>query len=163
MRFHDKNSSGELFNYLFGTPMANLKNFLNQFSMQVPTQMISMVISVAAMLTYDWLLTAVMIAALLIAMLLNYQSRKKIRRLSGDLIKCESEASKFTDDILHGSSAVKMYAIEDEINTEFKEKLNDLKSKGITLSFTQWLEGTRYYACIPCRCVLLYLQRAYHR
>ena len=143
MRFHDKNSSGELFNYLFGTPMANLKNFLNQFSMQVPTQIISMVISVSAMLTYDWLLTAVMIVALTVAMLLNYHSRKKIRRLSGDLIKCESEASKFTDDILHGSSAVKMYAIEDEINTEFKEKLNDLKSKGITLSFTQWLENTK--------------------
>ena len=161
MRFHDKNSSGELFNYLFGTPMANLKNFLNQFSMQVPTQMISMVISVAAMLTYDWLLTAVMIAALSIAMLLNYHSRKKIRRLSGDLIKCESEASKFTDDILHGSSAVKMYAIEDEINTEFKEKLNDLKSKGITLSFTQWLEGTKPEFVQHAGIMLVYLVGAF--
>lgn len=161
MRFHDKNSSGELFNYLFGTPMANLKNFLNQFSMQVPTQIISMVISVSAMLTYDWLLTAVMIVALTVAMLLNYHSRKKIRRLSGDLIKCESEASKFTDDILHGSSAVKMYAIEDEINTEFKEKLNDLKSKGITLSFTQWLESTKPEFVQHAGIALVYLVGAF--
>ncbi|MDD6564762.1 MAG: ABC transporter ATP-binding protein [Clostridiales bacterium] len=161
MRFHDKNSSGELFNYIFGSPMSNLKNFLNQFSMQVPTQVISMVISVSAMLTYDWLLTVVMVVSLTLAMFLNFHSRKKIRRLSGDLLKCESEASKFTDDVLHGNSAVKMYAIEDEINTSFKERLSDLKTKGITLSFTQWLESTKPEFVQHAGIMLVYLVGAF--
>ena len=33
MRFYDNTSSGELFNYIMGSPMANLKNFLQQFAM----------------------------------------------------------------------------------------------------------------------------------
>ena len=143
MRFHDKNSAGELFNYIFGTPMNNLKTFLNQFSMMVPFQTISMIISVCAMLTYDWLLTVVMVSSLTIAMILNYHSRKKIRSLSSSLLKSESEASKYVDDIIHGNSAVKMYAIEDEINVNFENRLEDLKTKGIKLSFTQWLESTK--------------------
>ncbi len=143
MKFHDKNSSGELFNYIFGTPMGNLKNFLNQFSMYAPNQIVSMVITVAAMVTYDWLLTVVMIGSLSIAISLNFHSRKKIRRLSGELLKCESEASKYTDDVLHGNSAVKLYAIEDKVNNELETKLSDLKIKGINLSFTQWLESTK--------------------
>ena len=54
-----------------------------------------------------------------------------------------------------------MYAIEDEINTEFKEKLNDLKSKGITLSFTQWLEGTKPEFVQHAGIMLVYLVGAF--
>lgn len=161
MRFHDKNSAGELFNYIFGTPMANLKNFLNQFSMNVPFQTISMVISVCAMLTYDWLLTIVMVVSLTIAMLLNFHSKKKIRRLSTSLLKSESEASKYVDDIIHGNSAVKMYAIEDEINSTFENRLEDLKKKGIKLSFTQWLESTKPEFIQHTGIMLVYLVGAF--
>ncbi len=161
MRFHDKNSSGELFNYIFGTPMSNLKGFLSQFAMHVPYQFVSMVISVAAMMSYDWILTLVMVVSLSVATILNTYSRKKIRRLSGELLSSESEASKYIGDILHGNSAVKMYAIEDEINTTFEEQLKDLRLKGIKVSFTQWLESAKPELTQHIGIMLVYLIGAF--
>lgn len=140
MRFYDKNSSGELFNYIMGTPMTNLKTFLTQFSLSVPHQIMSMIISVCALITYDWLLTIVMVLSLGTAVLFNRHSRKKIRKLSGELLQSESEASKYIGDVLHGNVAVKLYAIENEVNTSFESRLKDLKNKGIKLSFSQWVE-----------------------
>lgn len=161
MRFHDKNSSGELFNYIFGTPMANLKDFLSQFAIGVPYRIVSVAVAVAAMLTYDWLLTIVMVIALSVAIILNHISQKKIHNLSGALMQSESEASKYIDDVLHGNSAVKMYAIESEINTSVESKLDDLKNKGVKLSFTKWLEGIKPELVQEAGIVLVYFVGAY--
>lgn len=143
MRFFDKTSSGELFNYIMGSPIANLKNFLSQFAMSVPYQSVALVISLAAMFSYDWLLTLVMLGIVLVSAAFNYFSRKRIRNLSGDMLKSESEASKYIDDVLHGSRAIKMYAIEDNIHANFERQIDALKNKGILLSFTQWKEGAK--------------------
>lgn len=140
MRFYDKNSSGELFNYIMGTPMSNLKNFLHNFSLGLPHQLVSMVISLCAMLTYDWMLTLIMLVSIVLAVLVNKHSRKKIRKNSGELLQSESEASKYIGDMLHGNVAVKLYAIENEVNTTFEGRLKDLQKKGIKLSFSTWLE-----------------------
>lgn len=143
MRFFDRTSSGELFNYIMGSPIANLKNFLSQFAMSVPYQSVALVISLIAMLSYDWLLTFVMLGIVIISAAFNYFSRKRIRRLSGDMLKSESEASKYIDDMLHGSRAIKMYAIEDNIHANFEKYIDTLKNKGILLSFTQWKESAK--------------------
>lgn len=143
MRFYDNTSSGELFNYIMGSPMANLKNFLQQFALNIPYQSIALVISVCAMVSYDWLLTIVMICSLLVCLAFNMHSRKKVRHLSGELLKSESEASKYINDMIHGSNAIKMYAIEDEIHNNFENYVRELKNKGVKLSFTQWLEQAK--------------------
>lgn len=143
MRFYDNTSSGELFNYIMGSPIANLKNFLQQFALNVPYQTVALLISLSAMLSYDWLLTVVLLVIVTIAITLNYFSRKKIKILSTDLLKSESEASKYIDDMLHGSRAIKMYAIEDNVHENFEKYVSALKSKGIKLSFNQWLEGVK--------------------
>ncbi len=143
MRFYDKTSSGELFNYIMGSPIANLKNFLYQFAMYVPIQSVSLVVSLVAMLSYDWLLTLVMVLIISASCAFNFFSRKRIRTLSGDLLRSESEASKYIDDMLHGSSAIKMYAIEDDIHASFEQRLDALKNKGIRLTYTQWKEGAK--------------------
>lgn len=143
MRFYDKTSSGELFNFIMGTPMNNLKNFLNQFALGVPYQLVALIISLAAMLTYDWLLTVVMLVVLVLAVYLNYRSRSKIKRMAGDLLKSESEASKYIDDILHGSGAVKMYAIEEQVDDKFKTYIDSLREKGESLSFNQWVANAK--------------------
>ena len=45
MRFYDRNSSGELYNYIMGSPMGNIKAYLNSMIMSVPYQAVSLVIS----------------------------------------------------------------------------------------------------------------------
>ena len=143
MRFYDKTSSGEIFNYIMGSPVANLKNFLLQFTLSIPYQSVSLVISLCAMLSYDWLLTLVMLVVIIISILLNNHSKKKIKKLSGELLKSESEASKYINDIIHGSNAIKMYAIEDEIHNNFEGHILNLRNKGIQLTFTQWVENAK--------------------
>jgi ABC-type multidrug transport system fused ATPase/permease subunit len=143
MRFYDKMSSGELFNYIMGSPVSNLKNFLQQFALNIPYQSIALIISVCAMVSYDWLLTIVMVAALLVCLAFNIHSRKKIRRISGELLKTESEASKYINDMIHGNNAIKMYAIEDEIHYNFDSYVTALKNNGVKLSFTQWIEQSK--------------------
>ncbi len=51
MRFYDNTSSGELFNYIMGTPMNNIKEFLSQFSSATPMYIVSLFVSVTAMLS----------------------------------------------------------------------------------------------------------------
>lgn len=143
MKFYDKASTGELFNYIMGSPMANLKLFLSQFILTIPNQSIAFVISVIALLSYDWLLTLVMMIFMIISIALNMHSRKKIRRLSGELLKSESEASKYINDMIHGSNAIKMYAVEDKIHNDFEGHIRDLRNKGIKLTFTQWTEAAK--------------------
>lgn len=143
MRFYDKTSSGELFNYIMGTPMNNLKNFLNQVALGLPQQLVALAISLAAMLNYDWLLTVVMLVVLMVSVYLNYRSRYKIKQMSGDLLKSESEASKYIDDVLHGNGAVKMYAIEEQVDHKFKSYIDLLRSKGENLAFSQWVANAK--------------------
>lgn len=143
LRFYENTSSGELFNYIMGTPMANLKNFLQQFALGVPYQTVSAIISLIAMISYDWVLTVVMLLVILCSIYLNHHSRKKVHVMASNLLKIESEASKYIDDVLHGDRAIKMYAIEDDIYANFEDSLGKLKKSGVQLSFKQWVENAK--------------------
>ncbi len=143
MRFYDKTSSGEMFNYLMGTPMTNLKNFLLQFALNIPHQVVSLAIAVAAMVSYDWLLTLIMLVGVVVCVLINRQSKKKLSVISKELLKSESEASKYIDNMIHGSRAIKMYAIENDISMNFKRYIHSLREKGVRLSFSQWLGAAK--------------------
>lgn len=161
MRFYDKTSSGELFNYLMGTPMANLKNFLLQFSLNIPHQVVSLIIAVAAMLSYDWLLTLIMLVCVIICIIINRFSKRKLRGISKDLLKSESEASKYIDNMIHGSRAIKMYAIEDDISLNFERYIHRLKEKGVKLSFSQWVGSAKgEFAQFTCNAII-YVVGAY--
>lgn len=143
LRFYENTSSGELFNYIMGTPMANLKNFLQQFALGVPYQTVSAMISLIAMLSYDWILTLVMLGIILLSIYLNHHSKKKVHVMASSLLKIESEASKYIDDVLHGDRAIKMYAIEDDVYANFEDSLGKLKKSGVQLSFKQWVENAK--------------------
>jgi len=141
MAFYERHSSGELFNYIMGSPMNNLKNFLQQMAINVPYQMVSLIISLGAMFYFDWLLTLVLICIVGITVMINYYSRFKIKRLSKDYLQVESNASRYISDVLQGIRAVKLYAIENDTYSNFENYTAEMREKGIKLSFAQMLEG----------------------
>lgn len=138
MRFYDNTSSGELFNYIMGTPMNNIKEFLSQFSSTTPMYIVSLFVSITAMLSYDWLLTVIMLVGIILCIFINIFERKKLKSKSVELLKSESEASKYIDDMLHGTRAIKMYAIEDNVISGFTEHIGELKEKGARLNYAKW-------------------------
>lgn len=143
MRFYDTSSAGELFSYIMGTPMASIKSFLGQFALNVPALLVAMVVALVTMLSYDWLLAVVMTAGILVCVVINVTSSPKIRRQSSELIKSESEAGKYIDNMIHGSGAIKMYAIESDVSSKFSERIGELRNKGVKLTFSQWVSGAK--------------------
>lgn len=140
MRFYDKNSSGELYNYIMGSPMANIKNFLTSVVQSVPYQAVSLAISLTALFSYSWKLTVLTLVTSVVMTLLYRSSRQKVRRASREYLSAENEASQYISDMLHGSEAVKMYSIEDITVKRFEEQIDTLRKRGIQYNITSFLE-----------------------
>ena len=141
--FYETQSTGELTNYIMGSPMNNIKLFLDQMIVAVPFQVMSMAVSLAALLYYDWRLTLVLLAVSLTMMVLNYFSRRKIRSITHEYLKTESTASKYITDMIHGMGAIRLYAVEDKTYDKFRDYAEDMKKKGVKLTFSKFIENCR--------------------
>ena len=143
MKFYQSVSAGELFNCILGSPMNNIKAYMNAIFMSVPYQIVAFVISLSALIFYDWLLTLILLATTIFMALLNKYARQKMRRLSHDYIKSESEASKYLTDTLNGIDAVELYSIEENTLANFQSKLGTMYEKGVTMAFSQHKEAAK--------------------
>ena len=110
MSFYDKTASGELFNCIMGSPLNNIKTFLQQCVINIPYQSISFIISLTALFTYDALLTGILLIIAVVMVILNHISRKKVKKIAREYISTENEASKYINDMLHGLEATKIYS-----------------------------------------------------
>ncbi len=140
LRFYDKNSSGELYNYIMGSPMNNIKSYLHSMVQMVPYQAVSLVISLVALLSYSWKLTVLLLITAVVMALLSRHSRKRIRRETQSFLQAEKETSHYITDILHGSEAIKMYSIEDAAVERFEGHIDKLKDRGIRYTTALFLE-----------------------
>ncbi|MBQ4518966.1 MAG: ABC transporter ATP-binding protein [Clostridia bacterium] len=143
MRFHERMSAGELYNSLMGTPIVNIRTYLQQVILNIPYQSVSFVISLSALFTYDWLLTLVLLLVAIIMVLFNYFSRKKIRRISSEFIQEETKTSKYITDVLHGMDAIKIYSIEDDIFKTFNDYVAKIRNEGIRLTYSQYVASVK--------------------
>lgn len=126
LRFHSDVSVGELHNCLNGTPISNIRTYLQSVILQVPHQLVAMVISLVALFGYDWVMTLVLLCTAFLMALLNFFARKKIRRMSAEQIQVEKEANHFLVDTLGGMEAVKIYGVEDSFQSKFDHTLKDV-------------------------------------
>ncbi len=143
MKFYQSTSAGELYNCILGSPMNNIKAYMSSIFMAVPYQIVAFVISLSALIFYDWLLTVILLATTLTMALLNKYARRKMRLLSRDYIKSESEASKYLTDTLNGIDAVELYSIEENTLSDFQGKLGTMYEKGVTMAFSQHKEAAK--------------------
>ena len=141
--FYNDHSSGELFNYIAGSPISNISNYLQTFTISIPYQLVSLVISLSALIYYDWLLTSVLLILCAVCVGFNQRSRKKVRRFAKDFMETEAASGKYIMDMLHGNRAVRMYAIENKVYENFSDQVNLLREKGIRLSFRMYLENMK--------------------
>jgi ABC-type multidrug transport system fused ATPase/permease subunit len=139
-RFHDQVSSGELFNYIMGSPVNSLKMFLNQFCMNVPHQIISWLLSVTLLATFNWRMTIITVIVVVVVVRLNYRSRIRMRDVSADFMKTESNASRYIADMFRGSRAVKTYTMEDSVNHLFNHQIMQIRDQGYRMATRQQIE-----------------------
>lgn len=143
MRFRDKNSAGELYNYIMGTPMASIKTYLTSVVQTVPWQVVSLIISTVALLSHSFKLTALVLVTAGVMALINRRARAKVRRASYEHMTAEKESSKTVTDMLNGGEAIKLYSIEDATIKSFQGSMDHLKNANIHFSMSSWLAGVK--------------------
>ncbi|MBF0246263.1 MAG: ABC transporter ATP-binding protein, partial [Planctomycetes bacterium] len=139
-RFHDTVSSGELFNYIMGSPMQSLKTFLQMGAMNLPFQIVSGCVALGTLASFNLVMTAISLTIIVIIVMLNRRSHFVMRELSSQFMKTESAASRYIADILQGSRAVKIYAMEESVTSSFERQIDCIREQGENLAKRQQLE-----------------------
>ncbi len=139
-RFHDQVSSGELFNYIMGSPLTSLKTFLQQFLMIVPYQSVSWVIALGALASFDWMMTLILLASVSLILIVNLRSRRTMRAMSTTFMQEESNVSKYVADMLRGTREIQIHAIEDKVSESFDHQIHRIRHQSEKLTLRRQLE-----------------------
>jgi len=120
LRFHVRHQSGELFSFLFGTPLTQVQTYFHQLTMMGPHCAFSAITTLVVVLFWDPFLTAVMFVALAASTFVMARSRDRVKTLSHDYQERERQVSGKVADLIRGSRHVQLYAIEEDIIGQFR-------------------------------------------
>ena len=150
LRFHMKRSSGELFSYLFGTPLQNIIQFYQHCAGGLAGSFTVIASAVGILVWTDWTLTAIMSLTVCSQVVMMDRARRVSRRLHLDYQKHEATVTGGVADILRGNRAVKLHAMESAVEGEFGEQMRliSLKSyeRDILTHFAWMKQETISYA-----------------
>jgi ABC-type multidrug transport system fused ATPase/permease subunit len=121
LRFHGEHSSGELFSYLFGTPLGNLMQFFQHVSVLVPGSVVTVLSTLGTMWFWDPYVGALLTLTSGCSVLMMTHSRRRLQRIHKDFQSVEGDVSGWVADLLRGSKAIKLYAMEDYVLEDFEE------------------------------------------
>jgi ABC-type multidrug transport system fused ATPase/permease subunit len=122
LRFHGSHSSGELFSYLFGTPLASLMQFFQHTSVLVPGSAVNVLWTLTVLWLWDPAIGLLLTSTCVCSVLLMMRSRRRLQRISKDFQNAEGDVSGWVADLLRGSKAVKLYAMEAHVLQDFEEQ-----------------------------------------
>ena len=120
LRFHGQHPSGELFNYLFGAPLGQVIQFYQHTSLSVPGSIFTLISTLLLLGLWDPVLTAVLFFTALTSVLIMNQARRRVREINREYQAAEGRVAGHTTDLLRGSRAVKIYAMEQYVAEAFE-------------------------------------------
>ena len=164
LRFHGEHTSGELFSYLFGSPLRAVLDFFHHTTMNVPGSVVAVVSTMAVFLVWDRVLAAVLFATALFSVIMMLRARRRMQRIQSDFQAVEGGVSGRVADLLRGNKAVKLHAMEAQVARRFEEEADAIREKSYrrdVLSHVEWIkqEGLGYvcYAVLMAACTWRYL------
>ncbi len=129
LRFHGKHSSGELFTYVMGSPLAEVSSFYHTLAMQVPNALCLFLSSVLILGAWDKGMTAILVVSVILTVISSNSGQNKLRALMEDFQDTESKVIGRVADIFRGNRDVKMYAIEEKMSDTFYQTADVLRQK----------------------------------
>ena len=129
LRFHMRRSSGELFSYLFGSPLQNVIQFYQHCASGLAGAFTTIGSAVGILVWTDWTLTAVMLLTVCLQVFMMDLARRVSRKLHLDYQKCEAAVTGTVADTLRGTRAVKLHAMERTVEGEFGEQMQMIARK----------------------------------
>jgi ABC-type multidrug transport system fused ATPase/permease subunit len=159
LRFHGTHTSGELFSYLFGSPLRAVMDFFHHTTMAVPGAIMSVVITIVIFSLWDWVLAVVLMGTALFSVQMMLRARRRVERIQRDFQAVEGSVSGRVADLLRGNKAVKLHAMESEVSESFELEADTIRVKSYrrdVLSHVEWIkqEGLSYvcYALLMAVC-----------
>jgi ABC-type multidrug transport system fused ATPase/permease subunit len=151
LRFHGQHPSGELFSYLFGTPLANVMLFFQHASVFGPGSVVTVLWTLTVLWTWDPVIGGLLTFTSLCSVLLMVHSRRRVQRIHKDFQSIEGDVSGWVADLLRGNKAVKLYAMEAQVLEDFEEHALFIGKKSYerdVLSHIEWMKQEGFsYAC----------------
>ena len=129
LRFHMKRSSGELFSYLFGSPLNNIVQFYQHCSNSLAGALTTIVSALSMLLWIDWVLTLILTLTVYVQIHMMEMARRAARKIFMDYQKLESLVSGTVADLLRGTRTVKLHAMENTVQGEFGNQMRLISSK----------------------------------
>lgn len=164
LRFHGTHTSGELFSYLFGSPLRAVMDFFHHTTMMVPGAIMSVVITLVIFFTWDWVLALILSATAFFSVQMMLRARRRMERIQRDFQAVEGDVSGRVADLLRGNKAVKLHAMEAEVARDFEVEADTIRVKSYrrdVLSHVEWIkqEGLGYvcYVALMAGCAWRYL------
>jgi ABC-type multidrug transport system fused ATPase/permease subunit len=122
LRFHGEHSSGELFSFLFGTPLANVMQFFQHTSLLVPGALVTVPWTLVQLWIWDRPIGVLLTLTSSCSVFFMIHSRRQMQRLQRDFQAAEGDVSGHVADLLRGSKAVKLYAMEAHVIEDFERQ-----------------------------------------
>lgn len=164
LRFHGDHPSGELFSYLFGTPLGNVMGFFQHTSMSVPGAIITVLTTLTLFWKWDWAIASVMMLTSFTSVTMMLRAREKMQKINTEFQSAEGDVSGRVADLLRGNKAVKLYAMEEHVASDFDRQALVIGRKSYerdVLSHIEYMkqEGFTYfcYAALLAACTWRYL------
>ena len=129
LRFHMQRSSGELFSYLFGSPLNNIVGFYQHCSSGLAGAVTTIASAVGMLLLTDWALTTIMALTVTLQVIMMDSFRRANRKIHLDFQTLESTVTGTVADLLRGNRAVKLYAMEQSVEGEFGQQIQLISNK----------------------------------
>ncbi len=165
LRFHTKKSSGELFSYLFGSPLQSIISFLNFVTNTVPYSVFTLVTTLALVGSWNLIMTGILFVCLIANLYLSRRAGNKIKVLQKEFQEYESSVSGETADMLRGTRLIKMMGLEDKVSETFTYKAEQLANRSFRLLITNRFESMKveglgyiFYAMLAWVGTLLFLE-----
>ena len=126
LRFHVRHQSGELFSYLFGTPLTQVQTYFQQLTMMGPHCAFSAVTTLAVVLFWDPVMSLVMFFSVGLSTIMMGFSKQRVKTLSADYQERERHVSGRVADLIRGTRHVKLYAIEEDVVRQFHSEADSI-------------------------------------
>ncbi len=164
LRFHGEHPSGELFSYLFGTPLNNVMQFFQHTSMSVPGGIVTVLTTLAMFWRWDWLVASVLLSTSFASVALMIRARERMQKINREFQSTEGDISGRVADVLRGNKAVKLYAMEAQVEQDFDRQALVIGRKSYerdVLSHIEYMKQESFgyfcYVALMAACTWRYL------
>ncbi len=164
LRFHGEHPSGELFSYLFGSPLRSVMDFCGHATMNLPGSVVGVLLTLGMFWYWDHVIASLLLVTASLSVYMMMRARVRIEAIHKEFQQVEGDVSGRVSDLLRGNKAVKLHAMEAQVAESFERQADMIRRKSYerdVWSHVEWIkqEGLTYvcYALLMAACTWRYL------